>query len=709
MPLTIEEIESRLNEASSEEERLELMNEFSYFYKTIYPDYSRTLAVEALARGHRLGWRRGVALALANLGFREVELARFDDAALYLYEAERIMRELKGEEQRGLNRILNAIGCIHLEKADYESAALCFREALNLSEESNDTLLISKIYTNLCYIYGSLKQFERALDYALLALKKLESNKDHFTRIIALNNTGNTLRELGRYEEALDYLRRSYKLASAQEKSALKGPTLHSLGLTYLDMGDYGRAEKYLHQGLESPFTRRVPFHKMKALAGLGRLCKARGELKRALSYWQEALDIGREKDLINSLPDVITPLYETYMEMGRYKKALSYLEHFDRLKDKKLSLDMESALRNVEAESLKRANEKIKVISAIGRELTSTLDMESLLDIIYSKVNSMMDATIFGIASIDRKGRRVRFDKYIKDGEHLPTFYSMLNDKRSLTAYAISNRTDVIINDIYHEFSYYLEGEVPNFLAVGEDNKRANSLLITPLIVEERVTGVVTVQSYRKGAYSYSDLDSLKALASYIAVALKNARQAELIRQKNEKLNRLAVTDYLTGVYNRREFEERLNRIWIELSEKGESLSILLLDADHFKNINDSYGHPAGDECLRQLANLLNSRMEGELNCTARYGGEEFIILYNAGRAAALKLAETIRAAIEESPVLTGESSIMMTVSIGVSTTVPTVSEVPRGAEQLISRADEALYRSKVEGRNRVTYLDFL
>lgn len=180
------------------------------------------------------------------------------------------------------------------------------------------------------------------------------------------------------------------------------------------------------------------------------------------------------------------------------------------------------------------------------------------------------------------------------------------------------------------------------------------------------------------------------------------SARTAEL-EEANRKLEALSATDALTGLANRRRFDQVLAQEWARAGRTEQCLGILLLDVDHFKQYNDHYGHPAGDACLEQVAALLKASVRRSGDLLARYGGEEFVVVVaNATRDGSIKLAESIRAAVE-SAALAHELSpcARITVSIGVAVAVATPSEA---AGELVEKADQALYRAKEAGRNRVS-----
>ncbi len=190
---------------------------------------------------------------------------------------------------------------------------------------------------------------------------------------------------------------------------------------------------------------------------------------------------------------------------------------------------------------------------------------------------------------------------------------------------------------------------------------------------------------------------ENLKQLAIFtqsLAVALHNALE-------HEQLQRLAALDPLTGILNRRFGMIRLREEYSRSIRRGMPLAVLMFDIDHFKQVNDTYGHVAGDRVLRNISTMIRQGIrEGDI--LLRYGGEEFmVILPGASKADAYTIAERVRHIIRENKTTYGENQISVTISIGLDS----MPESSIASEQdLITNADEALYRSKNSGRDKVT-----
>ncbi|MGE6779439.1 diguanylate cyclase domain-containing protein [Vreelandella titanicae] len=187
----------------------------------------------------------------------------------------------------------------------------------------------------------------------------------------------------------------------------------------------------------------------------------------------------------------------------------------------------------------------------------------------------------------------------------------------------------------------------------------------------------------------------------SYLHV-LKEKLRAGYYLKDNQELSRMSVTDPLTNLANRRQFDTVFPVRWQEATDKGLCLGLMVIDIDHFKAYNDYYGHPQGDECLRQVATAMQANSR-DADLVVRFGGEEFVVLIaNASPEAEKPAAERIRCNVEalEIPNHGVSAQSVVTVSVGVAVLYPKVSLAPA---ELLSQADEALYEAKRQGRNRV------
>ncbi|KPK39014.1 MAG: hypothetical protein AMJ69_06880 [Gammaproteobacteria bacterium SG8_47] len=228
--------------------------------------------------------------------------------------------------------------------------------------------------------------------------------------------------------------------------------------------------------------------------------------------------------------------------------------------------------------------------------------------------------------------------------------------------------------------------------------SKDLASVALLPLLRGETLIGTLNVGSIDGQRFvPGTATDFLERLAAVVAIALENAFNGE-------RLKRLGLIDPLTGVHNRRYFDQRLHEEVVRGQRLQQPLSCLFLDLDHFKCINDTYGHHLGDVVLQEVAATIRSQLRGS-DTLGRLGGEEFAaLLSQADAATAVEIAERIRHRVAALS-LADADGLNVTLSIGVST----LEQQPRGADPLLiakrflERADQALYRAKDNGRNRV------
>lgn len=216
--------------------------------------------------------------------------------------------------------------------------------------------------------------------------------------------------------------------------------------------------------------------------------------------------------------------------------------------------------------------------------------------------------------------------------------------------------------------------------------------------IILARVTTHLTIQKLKH---------SLQVQNARLQQEIQQRQQMEsALQEANQQLHRLATSDPLTQLANRRLFDECLSKAWSILAREKLPLSLLLCDVDFFKLYNDSKGHQAGDECLHQVAQAMKRTVKRPADLVARYGGEEFaVILPNTNEVGALRVAAEIQCSLRTLGIAHPQSPIseFVTLSVGASCTIPWYKGSP---EALIAMADRALYQAKQSGRDRTIFV---
>ncbi|MCF2147530.1 EAL domain-containing protein [Desmonostoc muscorum LEGE 12446] len=234
----------------------------------------------------------------------------------------------------------------------------------------------------------------------------------------------------------------------------------------------------------------------------------------------------------------------------------------------------------------------------------------------------------------------------------------------------------------------------------------RAN--LVVPILQQKRLWGLLIAhQCSNTRVWEQSEINLFKQLASQAAIAIQQSELYHQLQQANQELQRLASSDGLTQVANRRCFDDTFNAEWQRLAREQASLSLILCDVDYFKLYNDTHGHLAGDDALRHVAKAISQTVKHPADLVARYGGEEFaVILPNTDVEEAIAVAREIQTNIRalQLPHLNSQVSQFITLSLGVATITPHSQSSPA---TLIAAADQGLYQAKAQGRNCVVKID--
>ncbi len=250
-----------------------------------------------------------------------------------------------------------------------------------------------------------------------------------------------------------------------------------------------------------------------------------------------------------------------------------------------------------------------------------------------------------------------------------------------------------MLINNIDEEF--------PDFKAKHPDFKEFlgefSSFALLPLMSDQKFIGLLLLAKYAASAYVQDDLRLLLIISTQAGLAIQN-------RRLYEQAYYSAITDGLTGIYNHKYFREQLEFQLEKAKEYGFKISLIMIDIDHFKKFNDSYGHQIGDKVLTEVSRVIQDCVNPD-SLVARYGGEEFaIILPDASTDTAVIVGEKIRVEIENHIVKTNEyPNLKVTVSLGIATFPDHIKNMRRMVVELIDIADDSLYTAKNAGRNRV------
>ncbi len=358
--------------------------------------------------------------------------------------------------------------------------------------------------------------------------------------------------------------------------------------------------------------------------------------------------------------------------------------ESFDSIKNELAELQKKYVDAEASNQDLKQRFSELNSLYLISLTLSKTLDLNEILKSIKSLFQKRMKVDHFGIFLLDETLSTLI----------LYTYFGLLKNGNSQLVFKFGEK--IFGKALEIEQTIYLPdvSASPEFKLYGGEPKTGSFLVVPILLRKHHPLGVFSLYRDKTNAFSKEERCFFKKIAMEIAKVLDKS----LLFQHTKELS---ITDDLTGLYNRRYFNQRLEREVLRAKRYRRPLSLLMIDIDFFKNYNDINGHLLGDEVLRKVAYLVESNLR-KADIVARYGGEEFVVLLpEIDKIHADQVAEKLRRTIElrHFPKEQYQPNKNLTISLGLAT----LPDDSTNSRELIEFADRALYRAKAEGRNRV------
>lgn len=713
----------------------------------IKPEKTIEFGIHVYSLCKKENYEAGMAFALLVVGQAYSNTSKYEEAITYLFDCIKLSQNQDICDLQLLAYI--NIGNIYIDLGDYEKSLDYYNSAERLSKVIYHSknyfknykveVYTAKIINNIGEIYRLIGCYEEAKKYYDLAISLDKDLNYEATFGMILSNLGNVEYHLGNYDKAMKYLNEAISFLLHYNYKIGLVEAYGILALVHEKKENNEECEKYFSMALDIATGIDYVYDKVEILIDFSSFLESIGKRQLAIHKLHEGYNISIDKKMYSKAMEICKRairIYEKHNDIDNankyYKlyfeneKKLEPIELENRVKSfkTKLKLDsLENENKNIlekseafrkKAEDLIEIIQNISIISELGEKITTTLDLNKIYEMLYETIQSIIKSSTFGVGLYNDEERKIQYAYCIENNKRITMNETSFDNEASMAVRCLKWNKIIVINDMVNEYLNYIEDV--NYFTENKDSENLNSAIFCPLIIDDNLIGVMTVQTYEKNSFTMLKVEMIKALASYTAIAINNAiKSKDLLvevqqRRKfqaqleatNKKLIYLSENDGLTNIPNRRKFNLVLTEQWNKAKEKRSFISLIIFDIDCFKQYNDNLGHTEGDRCLISISTVLSKSLVNNY-FAARYGGDEFvIILPDANIEEAIKYGEKFRRDVVNLslPHKLSNVSDVVTVSMGASSVIPNKNiEII----DLIRQADNALYEAKKNGKNQI------
>ena len=573
-------------------------------------------------------------------------------------------------------------------------------KGIQIAKKLSNNQILYSLYLNMAIGYAQIKDYK----HLQIILDNIENNNFEKTlegKMTEFQINAKVAIYKKQSKTARKYLDEIKKLSNEITVSYYSCETYRLEGMYFQLINDYISAVEYFRKSFEIIDSSNDSRDYCSSLYSWAKFYYDIGKPEEAIKKLLSCIDIAEKNNLINYLLDAYELIIILYEEGENLSLAYKYLKNISSLKEK-LAINKTNKYYNKMSEinvdreinTYKQLYEKLYNLSELGRKIISTFEIDEMISILDEGMRPLMEYNVFSIIMYDEAedlivGKYINhLDGKIKSNDEILEYrVENVKDTNTLSSFCVKNRKEILINNI-EDLKKYTDEKSEYYQKLITKNAY-RSYIFVPLIIQKKLVGLLTVQSYRKNVYSINEVNSLNILSNYISIALQNSND-----YKN--IEKIAKYDALTGLYSRNEIVKICER---ELSRNDVYNSLIVIDIDKFKSINDTFGHIEGDFIIKIMAEIMkkNSR---KTDYVGRYGGDEFIVfLSDTKKELAYIMANRIRNAVNDSCIeLKNGNSLNVSISMGVYT----FNENEK-LDEGFKKADEALYIAKNKGGNKV------
>lgn len=628
------------------------------------------------------------------LAWHNIDISIFSDALELFNEIKDIFE--KRDNKLGMCYAYNGLSFVYCKSGMYELSNEMGLRGITIAREiqAQQILVTMLVNISITNIYSqSYEAAKEILDYIELNYDYKEF--DLINRIVFLRAKAEVELYIGNTLKASEYIKKALELDRTNNENIFTSEIYKILGMISIKNGEMQKAEDEFRYSCKSAKNYKNTYDYCEALIQLSKLKFALGQASSAVEYLNEVIESASQLNLNRVIKNASILLYEYYKENHKHELALINLEIYMNAdndihnnNNMKLVAKLNVDHSEKELKLYKLLYDKTEILYSIGEKIISNLDINDMVLSINAEINKLMKSDFFGIATYDAAKKEFVM-RTVAEGKIDLKGPISFEKSSAFTIHCIKTKKTIVIDNFVKEYKRY----VNSINLEDRGTKLPMSGIYIPLIINDEVIGVMVVQSLKEKAYDSNDVNSLKVIGNYAAIALKNAMEYKRVEQ-------IAIYDSLTGFLTKREIIREGNNIREEFSKTQKSFCILMLDLDDFKYINDKYGHVIGDNVMKMVTQNI-SKLIRSSDYIGRYGGDEFLMICpNITKRNALNMAERIRKVIEDSKYFIDENTaVNTTISIGLyEFTKDDLSFI-----EAVNFADLTLYRAKNKSKNKI------
>ncbi|RTZ17486.1 GGDEF domain-containing protein [Vibrio aquaticus] len=610
------------------------------------------------------------------------------------------------------------LGSIYADREDYQRAHRIYRRVLDKVHLLDDNYL-AFAYTNISDFYLCLKQYDSALQLAMLGEQSGRVIGNYVNQAICLLNMGYALGHLSRAQEALVYLEQSREIARSIKNQRIEA-IAHGYFAQVMSLCDqYPPTQVISHfEQAEALYLSVHDKHnRQENLVYFGAYLEKIEQDERSLEICHSVESEIDPESSFGFFEVLHTTLIKLAKKQGRYDDLIRlqsrYITATQSAFSKAQQRENDAILNTVEQATveqervmLAQMEERIGVITEIGQYIATTDNLKENLPFIYDMIGSIFPAEEFGIALYNEANQILSYDYFYDDDGFVESTMVDCAKEHSIGSYVVQNNTTVYLNRIVEES---FDSMVPKEYRQDKDNvyyddsKPVQSILLTPITLKNRVLGVLSIQHSRADQYQQYHRSLFEKLASFIAIALEHHVQRHKLHQANKQLEIMSQTDPLTKLYNRYQLDSIGPELTHTAAQHHHNCAVVMIDIDYYKGYNDFHGHLMGDRALTQVAKQMKTVFSSNDDHLFRYGGDEFLILcYNQSdkeiESKLSALQESIKTLKLTNPL--SQCNQYLTLTMGGANYTQVESRY-MAFDLLCNLADKELYKAKQRGRN--------